>query len=118
MNRGLSDSITALDAAQRVQELLASPRFTTFGVMCPKSIEQGEDNGLIVCQAKFDCNIHTTYEPVPPAPEPTVFGVTTQQALGFTVDEDGVITTNLPAGDLVLPGTTLGSNLQYALAHN
>lgn len=49
VNRGLPDSITALDAAQRVQELLSSPIFTKFGVMCPTTIEQGEDSGLIVC---------------------------------------------------------------------
>ena len=41
--------MTALDAAQKAQELLSSPLFTTFGVMNPVSIEQGEDSGLIVC---------------------------------------------------------------------
>ena len=25
------------------------------------SIEQGEDSGLIVCQAKFNCNVHAKY---------------------------------------------------------
>lgn len=118
VNRGLPDTITALDAAQRVQEVLSSPRFTTFGEMNPVSIEQGEESGLIVCQAKFNCNIHATYEPVPPTPEPTVYGLTTYQALGFMVGEDGVITTDLSSADLVIPGTTLGSSLQYALAYN
>lgn len=58
VNRGLPNTITALDAAQRVQEVLSSPNFTRFGVMNPVSIEQGEESGLIVCQAKFNCNIH------------------------------------------------------------
>lgn len=61
VNRGLPSSTTALDAAQRAQEILASPNFTTFGVMNPVSIEQGEDSGLIVCQAKFNCNVHARY---------------------------------------------------------
>lgn len=61
MNRGLPNSTTALDAAQRAQEILASPNFTAFGVMNPVSIEQGEDSGLIVCQAKFNCNVHAKY---------------------------------------------------------
>lgn len=61
MNRGLSASITALDAAQRAQEVLASPNFTTFGVMNPVSIEQGEDSGLLVCQAKFNCSVRAKY---------------------------------------------------------
>lgn len=53
--------MTALDAAQKVQELLSSPLFTTFGVMNPVSIEQGEDSGLIVCQVKFNCSVHAVY---------------------------------------------------------
>ena len=61
MNRGLPNSTTALDAAQRAQEILASPNFTTFGVMNPVSIEQGEDSGLIVCQAKFNCSVRAKY---------------------------------------------------------
>lgn len=66
VNRGLSASITALDAAQKVQELLSAPLFTTFGIMNPVSIEQGEENNLIVAQAKFNCNIHATRTPPPP----------------------------------------------------
>lgn len=61
MNRGLPGSTTALDAAQRAQEILASPNFTTFGVMNPVSIEQGEDSGLIVSQAKFNCSVRAKY---------------------------------------------------------
>lgn len=61
VNRGLSASVTALDAAQRAQEILASPNFTTFGVMNPVSIEQGEDSGLIVCQAKFNCSVRAKF---------------------------------------------------------
>ena len=61
VNRGLPSSTTALDAAQRAQEILASPNFTTFGVMNPVSIEQGEDSGLIVCQAKFNCNVRAKF---------------------------------------------------------
>lgn len=49
VNRGLPGSITALDAAQIVQELLSSPLHTQFGVMNPTTIEQGEDSGLLVC---------------------------------------------------------------------
>lgn len=66
VNRGLSASITALDAAQKAQELLSAPKFTTFGIMNPVSIEQGEENSLIVAQAKFNCNIHATRTPPPP----------------------------------------------------
>lgn len=61
VNRGLPDSITALDASQRVQEVLSSPNVTAFGVMNPVSIEQGEESGLIVCQASFNCNVHMKY---------------------------------------------------------
>lgn len=61
VNRGLPSSTTALDAAQRAQEILASPNFTTFGVMNPVSIEQGEDSGLIVCQAKFNCSVRAKF---------------------------------------------------------
>lgn len=61
VNRGLPNTITALDAAQRVQEVLSSPMFTKFGVMNPVSIEQGEESGLIVCQAKFNCSVHAVY---------------------------------------------------------
>lgn len=73
MNRGLSASITALDAAQKAQELLSAPKFTTFGIMNPVSIEQGEEQGLIVAQAKFNCNIHATRTPPPPTPSKYVY---------------------------------------------
>lgn len=33
--------------------------------MNPVSIEQGEENNLIVAQAKFNCNIHATRQPEP-----------------------------------------------------
>lgn len=68
VNRGLPNSITALDAGQRVEEVLGSPQFTRFGVMNPVSIEQGEEQGLMVCQAKFNCQIHTSRE----EPEPVI----------------------------------------------
>lgn len=59
VNRGQPNyaNITALDAAYRVTEVLAAPRFGIFGQYCPTTIEHGEDEGLIVAQAKFNCQI-------------------------------------------------------------
>ena len=56
VNRGQPKyaNITALDAAARAAEVLAAPAFGRFGQYCPVTIEQGEDSGLIVSQAKFD----------------------------------------------------------------
>lgn len=56
VNRGQPKyaNITAHDAATRATEVLAAPSFGLFGQYCPVTIEQGEDDGLIVAQAKFD----------------------------------------------------------------
>lgn len=45
-----------------MEEVLGSPQFTKFGVMNPVSIEQGEEQGLMVCQAKFNCQIRASRE--------------------------------------------------------
>lgn len=79
----MSASITALDAAQKVHELLSSPKFTTFGIMNPVSIEQGEEQGLIVAQAKFNCNIHAKRE----EPSPFEEGLTYYKQVGSDVWE-------------------------------
>lgn len=69
VNRSLSGSVTALDAAMRASECLASPLLSTFGIYCPKSVEQGEDSGLLVAQAKFDTTVRARHEqPQPPVP--------------------------------------------------
>ena len=56
INRGQPNyaNITALDAVARATEVLADPRFGLFGQYCPTTIEQGEDEGLIVAQCKFN----------------------------------------------------------------
>ena len=50
------DSFTSgFDAAFKCQRMLAGPDAKCgFGKFCPVSIEQGEDNGLMVVKAKFD----------------------------------------------------------------
>lgn len=51
VNRTLSasrDPMTAFDAVTRATEVLASPLSPVWGQYCPTTIEQGEDNGLIV----------------------------------------------------------------------
>lgn len=59
VNRGQPKyaNITAHDAATRATEVLAAPPFGLFGQYCPVTIEQGEDSGLIVAQAKFDVQV-------------------------------------------------------------
>lgn len=59
VNRGQPKyaNITALDAATRVAQVLADPRFGLFGQYCPTTIEQGEDSGLIVSQVRFNVQI-------------------------------------------------------------
>ena len=73
VNRGQPNyaNITAHDAATRATEVLAAPAFGLFGQYCPVTIEQGEDSGLIVAQAKFDVQIRSERE----EPVPTKSGV-------------------------------------------
>ena len=61
VNRGQPNyaNITALDAAARAADVLAAPSFGLFGQYCPTTIEQGEDQGLIVSQARFNVQIRT-----------------------------------------------------------
>lgn len=65
VNRPIANSITALDAAVRASDCLATPLLSTFGIYCPTTIEQGEDSGLLVAQAKFNTQIRA-YVPPPP----------------------------------------------------
>ena len=48
INRTLSSSMTAFDAASRASDILAAPGYGLFGEYCPTTIEQGEDSGLLV----------------------------------------------------------------------
>ena len=59
VNRGQPNyaNITALDAAARASDVLAGPEGGLFGQYCPTTIEQGEDNGLIVAQCKFNVQV-------------------------------------------------------------
>lgn len=50
-------TITALDSAIRAADVLGSPSFDLFGIYNPASIEQGEDSGLLVAQARFNCQV-------------------------------------------------------------
>ena len=63
VNRPIPNSITALDAAIRSSECLAAPLLSTFGVYCPTTIDQGEDSGLLVAQAKFNTTVRAWHEP-------------------------------------------------------
>lgn len=59
--------MTALDTTARSAEVLGSPALSLFGQYCPKTIDQGEDSGLLVAQYKFDCQVKAYREPpVPP----------------------------------------------------
>ena len=69
VNRPVASSITALDAAMRAMDCLADPLRRMFATYNPHQVEQGEDNGLIVAQAKFDSLIRTKTTPPPYFPE-------------------------------------------------
>lgn len=66
VNRPVASSITALDAAMRAMDCLGDPLRRMFATYNPHQVEQGEDNGLIVAQAKFDSMIRTRVSPPPP----------------------------------------------------
>ena len=68
VNRPVASSITALDAAMRAMDCLGDPLRRMFATYNPHQVEQGEDNGLIVAQAKFDSMIRTRVSPPPPPP--------------------------------------------------
>ena len=72
VNRPIANSITALDAAVRVSDCLASPLLSSFGIYCPTTIEQGEDSGLLVAQAKFNTQIRAYVPPPPQVLDPAV----------------------------------------------
>lgn len=63
VNRAIPTSTTALDAAMRSTDLLSNPLVKGFVKYNPISIEQGEDTGLLVAQAKFNCTIRATKQP-------------------------------------------------------
>lgn len=67
VNRGQPNyaNITAHDAAARASQVLADPRFGLFGQYCPTTIEQGEDSGLIVAQAKFNVQVRAEGGDIP-----------------------------------------------------
>lgn len=67
VNRGQPKyaNITAHDAATRASQVLADPRFGLFGQYCPTTIEQGEDSGLIVAQAKFNVQVRAEEGDIP-----------------------------------------------------
>ena len=70
VNRGQADAakvITALDAAQRASDVLASPSGSLYGTYCPTTTEQGEDGGLLVAQSKFKALIRALRTPVFPS---------------------------------------------------
>ena len=66
VNRAIPTSITALDAAVRATDRLANTYANGFTTYNPVSIEQGEQSGLIVAQARFNCTVRTNRYPVPP----------------------------------------------------
>ena len=50
--------VTGFDVAFKVNDILAGPNAEIgFGRFCPVSIEQGEDNGLLVTKSTFSCTI-------------------------------------------------------------
>lgn len=54
---------SGMDVAFEVTEKLAGPTAECgFGKFCPVKIEQGEDNGLLVVKATFDCSIVSKYD--------------------------------------------------------
>lgn len=72
VNRGQADAakvITALDAAQRASDVLASPSGSLYGTYCPTTTEQGEDGGLLVAQSKFKVLIRAQRTPTPFFPD-------------------------------------------------
>lgn len=65
VNRAIPTSITALDAAVRATDRLANTYASGFTTYNPVSIEQGEQSGLIVAQARFNCTVRTNRHPSP-----------------------------------------------------
>lgn len=63
VNRAIPTSITALDAAVRATDRLANTYASGFTTYNPVSIEQGEQSGLIVAQARFNCTVRTNRYP-------------------------------------------------------
>lgn len=111
VNRGQADAtkvITALDAAQRASDVLASPSGSLYGTYCPTTTEQGEDGGLLVAQSKFKVLIRAQRTQTPFFPDrqaikmsdgtvipmgdgffsPTGYDInTTLRTLGYTVND-------------------------------
>lgn len=100
INRGQPNyaNITAHDAVTRAAEVLADPRFGLFGQYCPTTIEQGEDEGLIVAQCKFNVQVKGETGTFKDAPK--------KQGLYFT------------NGDVVNVSDETGSNIFTAYAIN
>lgn len=58
--------MTGFDIAFKVNEILAGPTTDiSFGRFCPVSIEQGEDNGLLVTKSTFSCTVQHKTVPIP-----------------------------------------------------
>lgn len=49
---------TALDICTRASDLLAGPQSGHYGEFTTRSIEEGEDSGLIVAKAIFGCTLY------------------------------------------------------------
>lgn len=64
VNRAVPTSITALDAAVRATDRLANTYANGFATYNPVSIEQGEQSGLIVAQARLNCTVRTNRYPL------------------------------------------------------
>ena len=58
VNRSLSSSMTALDAAYFAQEWLCGPDSPTKGMFCPVTISQGEDGKLIAVTVELKALMH------------------------------------------------------------
>lgn len=91
VNRTLSGSVTALDAAARSLDVLGAPPFGIFGQFCPKAVEQGEDGGLIAARATFDCQIRASRTPAPPKNAETVFRYSGTENVVKVEYADGVL---------------------------
>lgn len=46
---------TTTDVAYLVEEIVGGPQYGHFGEFCPATIEIGENQGLVVGKAKFNC---------------------------------------------------------------
>lgn len=65
MNRAKNKTTwcSGFDVAFEVTDVLAGPNANCgFGKFCPVNIEQGEDDGLLVVKATFDCSVVSKFD--------------------------------------------------------